>query len=92
MPARQDEVMVVRTLAFMIARQVLCLVGLGPSPDAKDVEIAVLRHQLMVLRRPFDLDHVGTKIGKSYGVGCQYSAKPVTWHSISHSDRPASST
>jgi hypothetical protein len=43
MPARQDEVMVVRTLAFMIARQVLCLVGLGPSPDAKDVEIAVLR-------------------------------------------------
>jgi putative transposase len=27
------------------------LVGLGPPPDAKDVEIAVLRHQLMVLRR-----------------------------------------
>jgi hypothetical protein len=43
--------MVVRTLAFMIARQVLGLVGLGPSPDAKDVEIAVLRHQLLVLRR-----------------------------------------
>src|SRR5437016_11733264 len=49
--ARQDEVMVVRTLAFMIVRQVLCLVGLGPSQDAKDVEIAVLRHQLLVLRR-----------------------------------------
>ena len=32
-------------------RQVLGLVGLGPSPDAKDVEIAVLRHQLVVLRR-----------------------------------------
>jgi putative transposase len=43
--------MVVRTLAFMIVRQVLSLVGLGPSPDAKDVEIAVLRHQLLVLRR-----------------------------------------
>jgi putative transposase len=43
--------MVVRTLAFMLARQVLSLVGLGPSPDAKDVEIAVLRHQLLVLRR-----------------------------------------
>jgi hypothetical protein len=43
--------MVVRTLAFMIVRQVLSLVGVGPSPDAKDVEIAVLRHQLLVLRR-----------------------------------------
>jgi hypothetical protein len=43
--------MVVRTLAFMIVRRVLGLVGLGSNPDAKDVEIAVLRHQLMVLRR-----------------------------------------
>jgi hypothetical protein len=51
MPARQDEVMVVRTLAFMIVRQVLSLIGAGPSPDAKDIEIAVLRHQLLVLRR-----------------------------------------
>src|SRR5256885_15325699 len=42
--------MVVRTLAFMVVRQVLALVRLGPSPDAKDVEIAVLRHQLAVLR------------------------------------------
>jgi putative transposase len=41
----------VRTLAFVIVRQVLSLIGLGPSPDAKDVEIAVLRHQLLVLRR-----------------------------------------
>jgi hypothetical protein len=51
MRARQDEVMVVRTLAFVIVRQALCLVGLGRSPDAKDVQIAVLRHQLLVLRR-----------------------------------------
>src|SRR3954469_17127677 len=43
--------MVVRTLAFVILRRVLGLVGLGPAPDAKDVEIAVLRHQLMVVRR-----------------------------------------
>ena len=43
--------MVVRTLAFMIVRRVLDLVGLGSNPDATDVEIAVLRHQLMVLRR-----------------------------------------
>jgi hypothetical protein len=35
----------------VIVRRVLGLVGLGPTPDAKDVEIAVLRHQLMVLRR-----------------------------------------
>ena len=43
--------MVVRTLAFLVARRLLGLVGLGPAPDAKDVEIAVLRQQLMVLRR-----------------------------------------
>jgi hypothetical protein len=36
---------VVRTLAFVIFRRILGLVGLGPAPDAKDVEIAVLRHQ-----------------------------------------------
>ena len=41
----------VRTLAFVIVRRVLGLVGLGSAPDAKDIEIAVLRHQLMVLRR-----------------------------------------
>ena len=29
--------MVVRTLAFMVVRQGLGLVRLGPSPDAKDV-------------------------------------------------------
>jgi hypothetical protein len=43
--------MVMRTLAFLIVRQVLGLVGVGCPPDAKDVEIAVLRHQLLVLRR-----------------------------------------
>ena len=43
--------MVVHTLAFMVVRQVLSLIGLGPTPDAKDVEIAVLRHQLLILRR-----------------------------------------
>jgi putative transposase len=43
--------MVVRTLAFLVLRQVLGLVGRSQSPDAKDVEIAVLRHQLAVLHR-----------------------------------------
>jgi len=41
----------VRTLVFMVVQRVLGLIGLSPSADAKDVEIAVLRHQLMVLRR-----------------------------------------
>jgi len=43
--------MVVRTLAFLVLRRVLGLVGCGQSPDAKNVEIAVLRHQLAVLHR-----------------------------------------
>jgi hypothetical protein len=43
--------MVVRKLVFVLVRRVLGVVGLGPAPDAKDIEIAVLRHQLMVLRR-----------------------------------------
>jgi hypothetical protein len=43
--------MVIRAVAFVIVRAVLLLVGLGPAPDGKDLEIAVLRHQLMVLRR-----------------------------------------
>jgi hypothetical protein len=41
----------VAALAFVIVRRVLGLVGRGPAPDGKDVEIAVLRHQLMVVRR-----------------------------------------
>ena len=43
--------MVVRSVAFVVVRQLLGLIGLGPTPDAKDVEIAVLRHQLLILRR-----------------------------------------
>src|SRR5438128_5819477 len=39
------------TIVFLVVRHVLRLVGLGPKPDEKDVEIAVLRHQLAVLRR-----------------------------------------
>jgi hypothetical protein len=42
---------VLRALGFVIVRALLGLVGLGPAPDAKDVEIALLRHQLSVLRR-----------------------------------------
>jgi hypothetical protein len=39
-------IVVVRTLGFLIVRRLLGLVGLGPREYARDVEIAVLRHQL----------------------------------------------
>ena len=39
------------TLVFLLVRRVLELVRLGPKADDKDVEIAVLRHQLAVLQR-----------------------------------------
>src|SRR5438552_17290787 len=39
------------TIVFLFVRHVLRLAGLGPKPDDKDVEIAVLRHQLAVLHR-----------------------------------------
>jgi hypothetical protein len=42
---------VVRTLAFLVLRRIVDVVGGGPTPDTKDVEIAVLRHQLAVLAR-----------------------------------------
>jgi putative transposase len=43
--------MVGRTLGFLIVRRVLGVLGLDRSPDEKDVEIAVLRHQIAVLNR-----------------------------------------
>ena len=38
-------------VGFVLLRRVLGLLGIGAASDAKDVEIAVLRHQLTVLRR-----------------------------------------
>src|SRR2546426_7024719 len=38
-------------IVFLVVRRVLGLVGLAPKPYDKDVEIAVLRHQLAVLHR-----------------------------------------
>src|ERR1039458_10182157 len=39
------------SLGFLLVRRLLDLLRLGPSPDEKDIELAVLRHQLAVLRR-----------------------------------------
>ncbi len=39
------------TLRLLVFRRVLRVLGLGPKPGDKDVEIAVLRHQLAILRR-----------------------------------------
>jgi putative transposase len=39
------------TVGFVLLRRVLGLLGIGSAADVKDVEIAVLRHQLTVLRR-----------------------------------------
>ena len=39
------------SVTFLLVRRLLDIFRLGPAPDQKDVEIAVLRHQLAVLRR-----------------------------------------
>jgi putative transposase len=44
-------VVLVETLGMLVLRRLVRLLGLGPNPDARDVELAVLRHQLVVLRR-----------------------------------------
>jgi putative transposase len=51
MSAWDDHGVAVRTIGLMMLRRLVGLLGLGPSPDAKDVELAVLSHQLAVLRR-----------------------------------------
>jgi putative transposase len=40
-----------RSITFLLVRRLLGLLRLGPAPGEKDVEIAVLRHHLAVLRR-----------------------------------------
>jgi hypothetical protein len=49
--AGKISVVVVQTVGFLVVRRLLGALGLGLAPDARDVEIAVLRHQLTVLAR-----------------------------------------
>jgi hypothetical protein len=49
--AGKISVVVVQTVGFLIVRRLLGALGLGLASDARDVEIAVLDHQLTVLAR-----------------------------------------
>jgi hypothetical protein len=51
MPSGRLAGVVARTLALMIVRRVLGVLGGAPTADADAIEIAVLRHQLAVPRR-----------------------------------------
>jgi hypothetical protein len=65
--AGKISVVVVQTLGLLIVRRVLGVLGLGSVPDARDVEIAVLRHQLSVLAR--QVAHARLHPDRSVGVG-----------------------
>ena len=47
----QAGLVVAGTVALLLVRRMLGVLGCGPRPDADAVEIAVLRHQLAVLHR-----------------------------------------
>jgi putative transposase len=72
-------VVVVRTLGFVIVRGLLGPVGLGPAPDAKDVEIAVLRHQLGVVGRQVARPRYSPIDRMMWRRGCLGTAGRCSW-------------
>jgi transposase InsO family protein len=51
MQGEMITVVVFQTVGLLVLRRLVGWLGLGSSPDAKDVELAVVRHQLVVLQR-----------------------------------------
>ena len=80
------------TLSFLVLRRVLGVLGVGPKLDDKDVEIAVLRHQLAILGRqvPRPRYNDGDRLVLSvlarfvprerWGVFPVTPATPLRWH------------
>lgn len=78
--------MVTRTLGFLIVRRVLGLVRLGAAPVNKGVEIAVLRHQLLVLRRQVTRPRYTPSAPRS--VWGATSPSQLYWEDLGLQDRP----
>lgn len=57
----------VRTVGLMVRRRLVGLLGLGLSPDAKDVEIAVLRRHLAAASARFGRAAQGVSPGAPAG-------------------------
>ena len=76
------------SITFLLVRKLLGLVGIGPSPDEKDVDIAVLPHQLAVRKR-----QVTRRLLERWATSLVTPAMLMRWHPRARSpalDVPAS--
>jgi transposase len=68
-------------IAFLLVRRLLDLLRLGPAPDEKDVEIAVLRHQLARPRySPADRAVLATLARERWAAFLVTPATLLRWH------------